>query len=243
VVCNAPAAYAYRELIDPKEVPKRLLRKLGKMEKSVGPFKVYLGLDYDVSKHGLDHHEYLIYDSYDHEENYRRMQEGYPSSLSAYSPTKADPSLAPEGHSTLILTTMFPWQTKRDWRNHVDEIAEEMITKMEKRLPDIRQHIKTKRTLTPEKLKAYTNTTDGSMYGWANSVSQVLIKRLSNRSPIRDLYLVGHWTQPGTGVTTCIISGWMIGNLLQKTYGNVPSMHSILRTAQDALHSGFRGLQ
>lgn len=218
VVCNAPAEYAYRELLDEGEGKQKVLGKMRDMTKSIGPFKVYLGLDYDVSKHGLEKHEYLMYETYDHDETYAKMAAGYPSAISCYSPTQADPSLAPPGHSTVILTTMFPWQTKRDWRTHEAQIAEEMITRLEKRLPDVRKHIKVQRTLTPEKLRAHTNTTEGAMYGWANTISQVLIKRLPNKSPIRDFFHVGHWSQPGTGVTTCIISGWMVGNQIKKNY-------------------------
>jgi phytoene dehydrogenase-like protein len=218
VVCNAPAEYAYRELLDDGEGKRKVLRKMQGMTRSVGPFKVYLGLDFDVSKHGLEKHEYLMYDTYDHEETFRKMNAGFPSALSCYSPTQADPSLAPEGHSTVILTTMFPWQTTRDWRTHEAQIAEEMITRLEKRLPDVRKHIKVQKTLTPAKLREHTNTTEGAMYGWANTTSQVLIKRLPNKSPIKDFFHVGHWTQPGTGVTTSIISGWMVGNQITKTY-------------------------
>ncbi len=226
VVCNAPAPYVYENLIDRHEVPARLTHKLTNSQKSVGPFKVYLGLDYDVSQHGLDQHEYLIYDTYDHEETYRQMCAGVPSALSAYSPTRVDPSLAPKGHSTVILTTMFPWHTTRDWRNHADAIAEEMIDKLERRVPDVRKHIKVKNILTPEKLRAYTNASDGAMYGWANTVDQVLIKRLPNKSPIKGLFHVGHWSQPGTGVTTSIISGWMVGNQLRKIYGREWAPHT-----------------
>jgi prolycopene isomerase len=219
VVCNAPAPYAYQSLIDPAQVPPRFNNKLSELKKSVGPFKVYLGLDYDVSAHGLGSHEYLIYDTYDHEETYAKMCAGLPSALSAYAPTRADPSLAPPGHSTVILTTMFPWQTERDWRTNAEKVTEEMIDKLERRVPDVRKHIVVKNTLTPEKLRQYTNASDGAMYGWANTVDQVLVKRLSNKSPIDGLFHVGHWSQPGTGVTTSIISGWMVGNQLRKQYG------------------------
>lgn len=218
VVCNAPAPYVYQKLIDAAEVPQPLNARLGQMKKSVGPFKVYLGLDYDVAEHGLGQHEYLIYDTYDHEQTYARMCEGLPSALSAYAPTRVDPSLAPKGHSTVILTTMFPWTTQRDWRANADRVAEEMIDKLERRVPDVRKHIVVKNTLTPEKLRDYTNASDGAMYGWANTIDQVLIKRLPNKSPIKDLFHVGHWSQPGTGVTTSIISGWMVGNQLRKAY-------------------------
>ena len=222
VVCNAPAPYVYGSLIDAEHVPPAFTRRLQSMKKSLGPFKVYLGLDYDVSAHGLGSHEYLLYNTYDHEETYRQMCAGVPAALSAYAPTQADPSLAPPGHSTVILTTMFPWQTTRDWRTHADDVAEEMIDLLERRVPDVRAHIVEQHTLTPEKLRQFTNASEGAMYGWANTRDQVLIKRLPNASPIGGLFHVGHWSQPGTGVTTAIISGWMVGNQLRRRYPAQP---------------------
>ncbi|MCH2021109.1 MAG: NAD(P)/FAD-dependent oxidoreductase [Saprospiraceae bacterium] len=218
VICNAPARYAYQNLIDSQHVPKKFMKKLDNMDCSVGPFKVYLGLDYELSKNGMPNHEYLFYDSYDHEDVYERMSNGYPAVLSAYTPNVADPTLAPKGHSTLVMTIMVNWNAKRDWRVHRDEIAEEMIDIVAKKVPDIRDHIKVKHIFTPESLKNATNSTDGSMYGWANNPYQVLTRRFHNTSFIKNFFHVGHWSQPGTGVTVAVMSGWMLGNIIKKKY-------------------------
>ena len=71
-----------------------------------------------------------------------------------------------------------------------------------------------KQIFTPEDLQRLTNASEGAMYGWANTTDQVLIQRMSMKSPVKGLYHVGHWTWFGTGVTTAIISGWMLGNRL-----------------------------
>jgi len=218
VVCNAPARYAYNNLIDKEHVPAKFLKKVNDMKCSVGPFKVYLGLDFELSKNGMPSHEYLFYDSYDHEDVYDRMSNGYPAVLSAYTPNVADPTLAPKGHSTLVMTIMVNWKSDRDWRVHGDEIAEEMIDIVAKKVPNIREHIKVKHIFTPESLESATNSTDGSMYGWENNPKQVLTRRFPNTSFLKNFYHVGHWSQPGTGVTVAVMSGWMLGNYIKKKH-------------------------
>jgi phytoene dehydrogenase-like protein len=39
------------------------------------------------------------------------------------------------------------------------------------------------------------------------------------KSPVKGLYHVGHWTRPGTGVTSAILSGWMLANRLNSWVG------------------------
>ncbi|MDP6908359.1 MAG: NAD(P)/FAD-dependent oxidoreductase, partial [Flavobacteriales bacterium] len=220
VVSNADARLTYNQLIGADLVPKKFMNKLNKMKPSLGPFKVLIGLDIDVAEHGMDHHEYMFFDSLDHEVNYTKMATRCePCIISAYSPTKVDPSLAPKGHSTVIMTIMVDWKpSQRDWRTHRDEIAEEMLDQLEKRVPNIREHIKEKQIFTPQNLKDFSGSTDGAMYGWACDIDQVLIKRLSQKSAIKNLYHVGHWSEPGPGVTVAVISGWILGNQLKKSY-------------------------
>ncbi|MBT3219813.1 MAG: NAD(P)/FAD-dependent oxidoreductase [Proteobacteria bacterium] len=214
VVSNIAPRHLYEDLMEPGAAPQRFMRKLKRMPLSVGPFLVHLGLDYDVSQNGLPNFEHLIYDTYDHDEVYRSMCDGGTKFVSAYSPVTLDRSLAPEGHSTLILTYMLPWQTTRDWREHKDELADELIALVERKVPDLREHIVEKRIITPEDLRGHNNSTDGAMYGWSLRPDQVIIKRLPPKSPIKGLYHVGHWSQPGPGLNVAIMSGWMLAQMI-----------------------------
>ena len=216
VISNADARHTYG-LLDQGQVPARFSRKLKKMAVSLAPFRVCLGLDYDVSKHGLDEHEYMLFRSYDHDANYADMLRGEPGAISVYSPAKISPELAPPGHSTLVITPLIPWPPEKDWRGRREELAAELIAAVEKKLlPGLSAHIKVKQIMTPEDLERLTNASEGAMYGWANTPDQVLMRRMSMRSPVEGLYHTGHWTYLGTGVTTAIISGWMLGNRLER---------------------------
>jgi phytoene dehydrogenase-like protein len=44
------------------------------------------------------------------------------------------------------------------------------------------------------------------MLGWEMSPDQLGDDRPAIRGPVRNLYLTGHWTQPGGGITPVIVS-------------------------------------
>ena len=224
VISNADLTHTLTSLVGEKHVRPKLSERLKSLRPSVGPFRVFLGLDFEIHKHGLPNYEYIFYRGYDHEKTYELMKHGFPALVSAYSPTRFEPANAPKGHSTLILLTMFPWETnQRDWRTHKEEIVEEMIGVVEKRAPDIRQHIRVRELLTPEGLNARTNTFNGAMYGWDCGPDQSVIKRFPQTTSIKNLFFAGHWTQPGPGVTTAIVSGWLTADLVRKKLERSPN--------------------
>jgi prolycopene isomerase len=47
----------------------------------------------------------------------------------------------------------------------------------------------------------------GPIYGWTNSIGQAGPRRLPYKTPVSGLYLAGHWTQPGSGDWTVVLSG------------------------------------
>ena len=222
VISNADATQTFTKLIPEDQQPKKYIKKMSKLKTSVGPFKIFLGLDFDVAKNGLPKHEYFFYESLDFTKCFENLRKGRLSCLSAYTPTHIEPSLAPEGHSTLILTAFFPWETERDWRTAKDQLADEMIKMVEHKVKDLSKHIAVKKIFTPEDLNKFSLSHRGAMYGWANSPDQTLIYRLKPSTPIKNLYLSGHWTIPGTGVTTAMLSGWILSKTLIKKYNFKP---------------------
>ncbi len=216
VISNADPMQTFTKLIAPDTAPKKYIEKISKLSPSIGPFKLFLGLDFDIAQNGLDKHEYFFYESLDFAKCFEKLKKGIISCLSAYSPSHFEPNLAPKGHSTLILTTFFPWQTERDWRRAKEQIADEMIRIVEQKVKNLSDHIVVKKIFTPLDLNNFSLSYQGAMYGWANTPRQALIYRLKQKTPIKNLYLSGHWTIPGTGVTTAMLSGWMLSKSLDK---------------------------
>ena len=52
------------------------------------------------------------------------------------------------------------------------------------------------------------------MLGWEMSPGQLAEGRLPNTTTIKNLYLVGHWTQPGGGITPVIVSAQRVARTI-----------------------------
>ena len=60
----------------------------------------------------------------------------------------------------------------------------------------------------------FTHNWQGAMLGWAMSPGQLAEGRLPNTTPVKNLYLVGHWTQPGGGITPVIVSAQRVARMI-----------------------------
>jgi len=75
------------------------------------------------------------------------------------------------------------------------------------RIPGLRDQLRFREGATPRTLERYTRNEGGALYGFDLSPSQVGPGRPEHATPIPGLYLAGHWTQPGGGVTGVLTSG------------------------------------
>ena len=82
----------------------------------------------------------------------------------------------------------------------------------EKVIPKLRNSIEFEESATPKTIERYTYNSHGSVCGWRMSVDQVHDKRLAYETPIENLYLTGHWTNPGGGVAPAATSGWKVAD-------------------------------
>ena len=65
----------------------------------------------------------------------------------------------------------------------------------------------------------YTGNDQGAMLGWEMAPDQLNQARPDNRTPVRNLYLTGHWTRPGGGVTPVIVSAQRTAKMILKGDG------------------------
>jgi prolycopene isomerase len=74
-------------------------------------------------------------------------------------------------------------------------------------IPNLKQHILFIEAGSPRTMERYTLNAFGAAYGWEISPHQIGPGRLSNQSPIPNLYFSGHWTEPGGGIYAVSVSG------------------------------------
>ncbi len=206
VISNADARQTFEELIGEEKLPRRFVNNVKRMRPSLSAFVMYLATDLDLRQ--LDgHHEMFFYRSWSHDETYRQVVAGQPSGLSISVPTLVDPSLAPVGEHLIIATTLIPYDLGASWRTEKVRYAERLLEELEAMFPGLRAHVTFSEGASPRTMERYTLNLTGAIYGWEVSPEQVGRGRLPHKTPIRGLYLSGHWTQPGGGVCGVVASG------------------------------------
>jgi prolycopene isomerase len=206
VVSNADARRTLEQMLEPEALPPAFTRRLRRMQPSPSGVVVYLATDLDLSRYPLGH-ETFFFKHWDHERTWQDVQNGRPGGIWMNVPTLLDPSLAPPGEHLIILSALARYDVGRPWEEAREEYTDRMLNEVEKVVPGIRRHLLFRESATPLTLERFTGSSEGALYGWANTINQTGNKRLHNRSPVDGLYLAGHWAEPGSGSFKATVSG------------------------------------
>ena len=137
-----------------------------------------------------------------------------------------DPTLAPKGKTALV--TFFASEDYEYWTNMrennrkkyneaKEQLANEVIKRLEKRFPDITSKVEVVDVSTPATFIRYTNNWKGSYEGWLPSI-QLSGKTLTETLPgLKNFFMVGHWTRPGGGLPPAAMSARkIVGNICKQ---------------------------
>ena len=131
-------------------------------------------------------------------------------------PTLFDPDLAPSGGHILIVQkiTNIDYRAIEDWQRHKATVEDYLTAHLERVIPGFSNHVVVK--LSASALTSYRFTLNhcGAMLGWELSPDQLGEERPDIVSPVSNLYLVGHWTQPGGGITPVMVSAMRVAQLI-----------------------------
>ena len=84
-------------------------------------------------------------------------------------------------------------------------------------MTDLTDHIEVEESITPKTWEQDYNVYIGATFNLAHNLSQMLYFRPHNRyEELRNLYLVGGGTHPGSGLPTIYISGIITAGLIAK---------------------------
>jgi phytoene desaturase len=202
VVSNADAIRTFTKLIDGDEIGCGYLDRIRRMKVGssflLGFFGVKDSMDC-AAKRGWYHSS-------------SRIGSGFGDTLYVFVPSLVDRSAAPAGHN--VVEAALPFSYDRDRaegrRAFKEELREKLLDALERVMPGIRGSIVYDEIATPRTIERYTYNARGSMFGWETRASQMHDGRLGHETPIEGLYLTGHWTTPGCGVTSVATSGWMV---------------------------------
>lgn len=223
VVSNADVHHTYSKLYGELPAAQRKTRKLEKMDWSMSLFVLYFGTDRTYAG-DVEHHTVLFGPRY--RELLAEIFHGdeLPEDFSLYlhAPHVTDPSLAPAGCGSFYVLSPVPHlgNADLDWDRIAAPYADRILESLERHLPDLRQHIVTRRWFTPVDFRDQLNAIHGSAFSCAPRLTQSAYFRPHNADArIPGLYLVGAGTHPGAGVPGVVNSAKATVELILERHG------------------------
>jgi phytoene desaturase len=218
VVINADFGYAMSELVEPQFRKKYSDEKLAAKDYSCSTFMLYLGVNtvYDT----IPHHSILF--ANDYRQNVADIAENMTLSddFSVYvqNPSLIDPHLAPKGKSSIYVLVPVPNNKSQiDWNKEKPLLREKVLDLLETKggFEKIREHIEVEKIITPNDWKTSFNVYLGAVFNLGHQINQMLWFRPHNRfEEIKNCYLVGGGTHPGSGLPTIYESGRITADLI-----------------------------
>jgi len=127
--------------------------------------------------------------------------------LEAVIPTLWDSSLAPAGkHVMSIYMQYAPYKLREaDWDNKRDDLGKVIIETLARYAPDLPQRIEAAEVITPKDLETTYGLSGGHIFHGELALDQIFTMRpvlgwAQYETPVRNLYLCGAGTHPGTGL-------------------------------------------
>ena len=195
--------------------------KLDKMDWTLAPFTIYLGVKGKIPN--LHHHNYFLGSNF---KEYADMI--FKTSVSPDKPyyyvtasSKSNPDCAPEGCENLFILCPVPdLRYKNNWDDK-DQLANSIIKDLGSRVDfDIASNIVSKKILTPFEWQNQFNLYKGSGLGLAHDMNQIGGFRPKNKDEeFNNVYYVGASTVPGTGLPIVVISSRLVTERVFKDDG------------------------
>jgi prolycopene isomerase len=226
VVSNASARQTFSSLIDRELVNSSYLSRLGKLETTPPFAALFLGLSMDLKKMGLAPALHIHTSTYDTERHFnntlrsRLLNEDEPDPFFRLQLANlSDPESAPLGKTALVIHLIPAPVDGWDDPDFEQRVGDVMIKRAEKIIPDLSRHIEYREFWSPRTINRYVMSGADASIGWALTPQQVGPKRLAQETPIKNLFLSGHWTRPALGIIATAISGLQAARVILKKEG------------------------
>lgn len=220
IVVNADFGHALKSLFPRRELKKWTPQTLEKKNFSCSTFMIYLGIDKLYKE--IPHHNILFAEDYQKNVNEitRDMVLSEDPSIYVQNASVTDPTLAPEGHSTIyILVPIANNRSGIDWPKEQERFRDKVLRLAEERggFTDLKDHIIEERVITPREWEDDWNVYRGAVFNLGHSLTQMLSFRPHNAfEDLKGCYLVGGGTHPGSGLPTIYESGRISAGIILK---------------------------
>nr|AUN35606.1 neurosporene or lycopene producing phytoene desaturase [uncultured bacterium] len=223
VVSNADPHQTYVKMVGTENLSKSLNTKLAKTKYSVTSLMLFITVDMDVRKAGMDSGNIWMMRDKSIDELYKEMasvdiltDDEFPAVFISCSSLK-DPASYNGHYHNIEVVTYIKYEAYSEFENegtvrsgkyleYKERIGEKLLNNLEKVLPTVRDHIVQMDVSTPITNEFYVRSTKGNVYGTEKNLFQVGPWTYSNKSEIENLYLCGA-SVLAHGVGGCLNSG------------------------------------
>lgn len=221
LVVNADFGHFVSRFVPQSLLSKWNRKKLDSKRFSCSTFMMYLGIKGSFPK--LEHHTILL--SEDYQGNLAEIEAGgHPPrqpSLYVQNACVTDPSLAPEGYTTLYVLVPVANQVHPvDWVKHSPGYRNLIIRRLALLgLNDLEERIVFEKIVTPQDWLDHHAVYRGATFNLTHSMDQMLHRRPQNRfSELQGVYLVGGGTHPGSGLPVIFEGARITADLIRKDF-------------------------
>jgi len=206
VVSNADLLLTLERLVGPEHLPPEAVEPVRRLRATFPCWLTHLGLK-GVPAAVLEEAQGYYWDSWDMERVGRDALR-----FKLFAPTLYEPAMAPEGEQILIVQKVLDmdYDSVQDWPRHKREIETFIFSNLERVIPGIGERIAVRTSASARTSWRFTLNHRGAMLGWEMSPGQLGAGRPAPETAIRGLHCVGHWTQPGGGITPVIVSAMRV---------------------------------
>ncbi len=203
VISNCDATQTFFKLLGKRIISADFLSSVTKMTPALSAFILYLGMDkhyYNLPEPGTN---LWILSHYNFDNAYSTIKKKNFDSIGGYL-THVSPD-----KKSLTSFINVPFINKKYWADNKKILAESFIKRLEKDVvPGLSKHTIYKDVATPQTLFRYTLNHKGATFGWAVTPSQLALPDFRKPSFIQGLYLTGHWTTRGLGISGVVHVGY-----------------------------------
>tara|TARA_R110002049_G_scaffold355_3_gene2103 strand:- start:803 stop:2473 length:1671 start_codon:yes stop_codon:yes gene_type:complete len=208
IISNADPDITYRKLVGEQHLSKRLIKKLNKTKYSCTSLMLFLTVDADLRKIGLDSGNIWLMEDGEMDDVYSKMlhpnvelDEAFPGMFISCTTLK-DPVSFDGKHHTIEAITYIDYEVFKEFENEDFErskkyldfkeiMKRKMLNTIEKVIPEIKKHIVHSDLGTPITNEYYINSTAGSVYGTEKSLKNIGPFAYKAKSEIKNLFLCG----------------------------------------------------
>jgi len=200
VVSNADLKLTIDQLLGPTVVGSETRAAVSALKPSSPCFLVHLGLT-GVPLSALEPATGYHWRSWD-------ADDVVYDAFKIFVPTLYEPRMAPPGAQIIILQRIMEigYDRVADWQAHKQRVEDDLVTRLDTKIPGVTRHIVTRQSASALTSWRFTLNVHGAMLGWEMSPQQLGDRRPAVAGPVRNLYICGHWTRPGGGITPVIVS-------------------------------------